>query len=109
MSRDIVFNDLSSLSQWCIDVIEEECLRFRITDTNDFDMVLNQMRNSFGNHTVGQDLNGKFVIGVSADDSVDVVNAIYAIYGMRIVYVFLTETDDDKLLITLSTDHNIVP
>lgn len=52
MSRDIVFDDLSSLHQWCIDVVEEECLRFKITDTNDFDMVLQKMRNSFGSHNI---------------------------------------------------------
>jgi hypothetical protein len=113
MAEQLTFNDLSSLHQICTDFIDDSdvivgmqndwidmcTVRYKITDTNDFDLVLDEMRKGFATLPIKREVNGNFTVEVYSkpqDYHYD-------------IYVFLSETDDDGLLITISTKFNIVP
>jgi hypothetical protein len=104
MTEQLAFEDLPNLHRICTEFINvgmynNSTARYKINDTNDFDVVLDEMRKGFAHLTIRRDVNAKFIVEVY-NESQDC--AYY-------LYIFLTETDDDKLLITLSVDSDIVP
>jgi hypothetical protein len=113
MAEQLTFNDLASLHQICTDFINDPDVRvgmqnnwvdmctisYKITDTNDFDLVLDEMRRGFGSLPIKRDVNGNFTVEVYSEPQ----DYHYDIY------LFLTETDDDGMLITISTKSYIVP
>jgi hypothetical protein len=104
MTEQLAFEDLANLHRICTEFINvgmynNATARYKINDTNDFDAVLAEMRKGCAHLTIKRDVNAKVIVEVYNESQ----DCDYYLY------IFLTETDDDKLLITLSVDSDIVP